>query len=957
MRRNSLAAIPIIILASLTLLVPVRAIRPNAEGPAPSDACTYEQRNGSFESGDFAQWTTPLSEMPWIAVSPRVHEGVYSAALGGASNTTDRFYQAISLPPVASTAELRFWWLLESGKSVGTPGDVLSVEARTDLDGFLVTLFTASSAAVRDQWHQQAIDLRAFPELMGRTWLLSFKGTTDSGPWSTFYVDQITVQVCGAMTLTPSPTAVPSRTPTPSPSPTVTPYLSPTPTTHCPPDAYEPNNALDSARAVTLPLMVSGLTLCPQDEDWFSFGLLAGRHLQADLLFDRAHYAPDAYLYDASGQLVAMSGDSWNGQILSYAVPASGRYALRVFQYPNAEVVPYSLAVQESGTTPTPAPTSTTLAPSPTPSATATGGPTAMASTTPTPGPSPTNTLTPLPTPTATGIPDTPSLVEVRDESGLAQPGAKVYHRGNYVGTTGADGRLRVMNLRVDDGLAALRPVFEKASAKRAGSSAYSIYQTSVAIPIQGAPQLFRVTDPTALQVLIVRHDQALIGMHLVASVEWDAESQYLDEVRVGLGRANQFLYDVTDGQFIFESIELYDDGQHWADADIRFYASGGVWPAADWGGIISGTNAHIYLGRYFGGQTSLRGSWGDPAGYRTIVHQFGHYGLFLWDEYLNRDGKHTPDAHCTTDFLSEPEQTRASIMYNSDMATELCSSGPPGNHHSADTLHDRMTGGQSTWATVLAQYDGRDGDRWRLWSPVQRGAVVAGPDAIPVSGWAGITVHDAQTGACPTLVQVIKDSRGQPVSGAWVWVYPSSPVTATARSLGWTFANGQIEVLGARSGDVLLARKGAEAAQVVASCAAPLVRLQRDPFGVSVRIVPAGLWPLAASRSGVDGQAEPQERWVLMQLQVAATATLPQAPRGTVWQTGSGAQFVAMTYDQSVGAYSGYATLSRDNDLTGSVLIEAEDGLGRVVRVPSAFTITPVSSDEITLVRSEPEN
>ena len=138
---------------------------------------------------------------------------------------------------------------------------------------------------------------------------------------------------------------------------------------------------------------------------------------------------------------------------------------------------------------------------------------------------------------------------------------------------------------------------------------------------------------------------------------------------------ASEYLYDATDGQFFWERIEIRDNSVTQADADIRLYATNQVWPNANLGGIRDGAGKVIELGRLFDGASSNVGQWSQDNGFRTVIHEFGHY-IGLWDEYLDRSGKNATTAFCTTNFNSNATDhtEQASIMYSQYQSTEFCS-------------------------------------------------------------------------------------------------------------------------------------------------------------------------------------------------------------------------------------------------------------------------------------------
>ena len=70
-----------------------------------------------------------------------------------------------------------------------------------------------------------------------------------------------------------------------------------------------------------------------------------------------------------------------------------------------------------------------------------------------------------------------------------------------------------------------------------------------------------------------VRRNNALFGLHVVASIEWDASAAEMEVVQQKLISASKYLYNATDGQMLIEQAEVVDDAKYWRDADFRVYA------------------------------------------------------------------------------------------------------------------------------------------------------------------------------------------------------------------------------------------------------------------------------------------------------------------------------------------------------------------------------------------------
>ena len=308
--------------------------------------------------------------------------------------------------------------------------------------------------------------------------------------------------------------------------------------------------------------------------------------------------------------------------------------------------------------------------------------------------------------------------------------GAKVYRNGELLGTTDGGGDLAAPDCVQGDNLAAHHAIYSKPSLKRPADPSWVVYATNVIIPVTGAPQLFVFGDvgasPNPL-VIDVDGNRPLVGFRVVFSVEWDAPADYLDDLRQGALLASQHLYDVTDGQMFWEYVDIFDNRTGWDWTDYRVQLHNQTWPQGDVWGIVE-TNRVIWIPRVFGRGAFPTLSWTNWDAYPTLDHEFGHYGLGLWDEYLKRDS--SGGGSCATNYTTQPQASRSSMMYHEWNSSELCSTVDPNHLHNTQTADDALSGGESTWQTVLRRFaDPAWVDRWTLQSPVERGQIVPGPD------------------------------------------------------------------------------------------------------------------------------------------------------------------------------------------------------------------------------------
>lgn len=119
-----------------------------------------------------------------------------------------------------------------------------------------------------------------------------------------------------------------------------------------------------------------------------------------------------------------------------------------------------------------------------------------------------------------------------------------------------------------------------------------------------------------------------LHNVSLSLSFEWDASVAEFQDMEGGLRRFSNLVYDYTDGQFTIGRFEIYNNQNHWSSVNIHVLNKSWYRANAQYGGIYYG--GIIQIGRDAWGQ-----QWNTGMGAVTLAHEFGHYGLFLPDEYV----------------------------------------------------------------------------------------------------------------------------------------------------------------------------------------------------------------------------------------------------------------------------------------------------------------------------------
>jgi hypothetical protein len=542
--------------------------------------------------------------------------------------------------------------------------------------------------------------------------------------------------------------------------------------------------------------------------------------------------------------------------------------------------------------------------------------------------------------------------VTVVNEANQRIYNAQTFLNGEFVGGTNTNGEWIAQDVLMGDQIAARQHLYTKTANKpdhqflgfSGANWSWNVYITSVGFNAAGDPQLFQVANLNQSPTLTLRKSQALIGFHVLVSVEWDASAAYLADLKEGLEGASTYLYDISDGQMLFETIEITDNKVRWGPGDIRIHATNQVWPNASIDGINQGTDKHIYMGRFFDGATSNVGEWKYSDGFRTFIHEFGHYGLAMYDEYLDRDGDKTSDAYCATNFSTTPVERRASFMYYQYTATEMCSRVDPNHTHRTNTLHDEEYG-QCLWETVVDRHKDA-GNRWLIRTPGDRGAIMPGPNAIAVADWTNVFVTDAGTGVCAPYVANVNLAglpSWMPLGDPKVWVDRACSYCPDIEQ-GKTDKSGNITILGAHNGDTLrvsiplllpippfgLSVASAIQCSTEAGIAATAaVTPQPDAFGITVTVTP-----------GTAGQAL---------VKVQPSVALAQAPIVEFVQTGADAALpIAMSLPAGQTVWQGTAALQPGREPAGYVFVVAEDTHDHIVWRRQEFAFTAVAAGEL---------
>ncbi|MBN2548982.1 MAG: S8 family serine peptidase [Anaerolineales bacterium] len=161
-----------------------------------TSTCAQQIINGGFES-DTSSWT--LSGAARVA-APATGHGSYSLRLGGANRASHTAYQTVSIPAGVSKADLSFWWYMTTAEPLGLPDDRFYAEVRNTSGTVLAALDYRSEGWQTGQWMKsENMDLTPWA---GQTVRIYFYATTSQRNITSFFVDDISLDICLTVTRT-----------------------------------------------------------------------------------------------------------------------------------------------------------------------------------------------------------------------------------------------------------------------------------------------------------------------------------------------------------------------------------------------------------------------------------------------------------------------------------------------------------------------------------------------------------------------------------------------------------------------------------------------------------------------------------------------------------------------------------------------------------------------------------
>ena len=307
--------------------------------------------------------------------------------------------------------------------------------------------------------------------------------------------------------------------------------------------------------------------------------------------------------------------------------------------------------------------------------------------------------------------------------------------------------------LAVGDRLVAMLPV--------GGGDGVTVYQTS-AQPLPTGVAAYTVTSP-GTQELVVSKDHPLLLFDLDVSLEWDARNDgtFLDDLEESLKRSSEVLYNVSNGQMALGEVRIHQNKEDWLGADVVVFANSGIRPMSSMGGMVGRpTNdigaSGVITNAYLPGQIHMGPLW-DPYGQsraeltrdwqRALAHEFGHYFLFLPDNYLGyADDGSVMSVDCAGSFMTSAYDADYSQFLN---ASQWQDAERDPKLDCLKTIAADLTG-RPDWKTIKEFYP-----------MIQEGAGGPGPAVLPLNVTRVVRIEPANTAtALPARNLDLRDAR-----------------------------------------------------------------------------------------------------------------------------------------------------------------------------------------------------
>ena len=331
-------------------------------------------------------------------------------------------------------------------------------------------------------------------------------------------------------------------------------------------------------------------------------------------------------------------------------------------------------------------------------------------------------------------ITHTPLLVI--DENNIPARGAEIYADGNLLGRTDQNGIFKaVPALREGTRVIARKFITESTAYRKHHSLGsfqdwkYRAYISNLAVNNDGTVSAYSVQvpqNPLAFQVVRVLRRNALIGLHLVVSLNWDASEEELTLIKERLVETSRILYNATEGQMLIEQADIVDDFGYFEDTDIRVLANQSH--------TARSSGSGFFYDGFFPGTATFRTHWirmSRVEGSDVLLHELGHYLFGVKDEYEESEGGDRTQCTAQVNPRAAARPDDSCVMFLSKYP-KFCSHRPENPH-----VTSTEQGDESCWQEIVESFTDSDG-RWKFQSPETRGTILGQINSgfLPLASW-----------------------------------------------------------------------------------------------------------------------------------------------------------------------------------------------------------------------------
>jgi hypothetical protein len=194
--------------------------------------------------------------------------------------------------------------------------------------------------------------------------------------------------------------------------------------------------------------------------------------------------------------------------------------------------------------------------------------------------------------------------------------------------------------------------------------NAYMTYLDNASFDSVTFDMSYSQVDTSFVQDVTLNH--TCVNVNLMVSIEWDASTTYINGLQQVFRESSNYLYDVFDGQLRFDTVMIYDNKEHWDEANVHVFAANTQWQTAHVTGLIRDYGNLSLSRKPLGTKDLQRNNSDNPvnpysvSAMRVLGHEIGHFVPGFYDEYVYVSGSRCPRSFVSLyGFMEDPYANR----------------------------------------------------------------------------------------------------------------------------------------------------------------------------------------------------------------------------------------------------------------------------------------------------------